>query len=117
MPRREPEPATRPLLVGPLMPPLVPPTFEEMMLAYHARVARVGRLWLVFCEFIHVDIAQCRELVEHLQALLRLDARIHGHYGFGHGRRLLDGLLRLGRRRRGWGWRRLHDQLHHSLGQ
>src|SRR6266404_4196634 len=32
MPRSDPEPAARPLLVGPLMPPLVPPTFEEMML-------------------------------------------------------------------------------------
>src|ERR1700692_3483618 len=32
MPRNEPDPAARPLLVGSLMPPLVPPTFEEMML-------------------------------------------------------------------------------------
>src|SRR6185437_3018659 len=31
MPRSEPDPAARPLLVGALMPPLVPPAFEEMM--------------------------------------------------------------------------------------
>ncbi len=80
MPRSDPEPAARPLLVGALMPPLVPPTFEEMMLRLTTLTSpgSVVFCWF-FCELIQVDVAQRRELIEHLRGLRRLDPRIHGH--------------------------------------
>ena len=122
MPRSEPEPAARPLLVGALMPPLVPPALEVMMRArHHADVAR-DRWSSADSSRICPDrlIAQRREIVEAREqsALRRLDARIHRlrHAAWGH-RRLLDRLLRLRRRRRRRRRRRLHDQLHHSLRQ
>ena len=52
--------------MGALMPPLVPPTFEEMMLRLTTLTSPgIGRLRLVLRKFVHVDVAQRRELVEH----------------------------------------------------
>ncbi len=86
MPRSEPEPAASPLLVGALMPPLVPPDLRgNDVSAHHADVARVGGLLLVLGEFVQVDlIAQRREIV-HVRQQPLFDAFTRGSTGCGIG--------------------------------
>ena len=66
MPFSDPDPAASPLLVGALMPPLVPPALEVMIeRCHHAHIAGVVGFRLILREFIQIDLIPQRGQIVH----------------------------------------------------